>query len=277
MFLLNFLAQQPSNTYTKTTNAWTIIAPILIFVLPLIILIVVALIIEKKSEKTSQEPKPNKEKEETTSLFCQNCGKELSKDSLYCNFCGTKQTNIESTNNPSTKEEDCTPIKESESQESKSEESIKQEIKPSPQNKNFSEQKKHTNYILIAIVLFFALLIAIALGAGNCNTNNNDNSLFYRSATIEDIDTDIIEVPHILQSSDYTLVLQANEKIEGLKLTVNYYSNSNTKLASKTIYIGTVAPGNRYTYDVTYDSIHPGDIDKVSKFSVVVVSGKVKR
>ena len=71
------------------------------------------------------------------------------------------------------------------------------------------------------------------------------------------------------------MYIQAQEKIEGLKLLVTFKDSKGQTLKSETINIGKIVPGNHYKFELSQTGVDPSDVDKTEKFSYEIVSGKI--
>ena len=102
----------------------------------------------------------------------------------------------------------------------------------------------------------------------NIGINNADNS---------DIMVEFVSIPRILESDDYYMLIQAQEKIENLKIEVKYLSSSGRVLKTETIDVGKVVPGNEYRIELSQSGMDFDDIDKTSGISYRVVGGTIKK
>ena len=76
---------------------------------------------------------------------------------------------------------------------------------------------------------------------------------------------------------EYYLVIQSQEKITNLSLTINYKAKSGNIVKTKTIHVGKVVPGNKYTYELDQSGIDWDYLYKTSSFSFTIASGTVEQ
>lgn len=175
-------------------------------------------------------------------MLCDKCGHKIPDNSSFCNYCGTKQK-------PKDNEDDDNVIK-------------------------YLSLKIIIPTLVVAVLIFIisAALIPsidkIELPELNIGINNADNS---------DIMVEFVSIPRILESDDYYMLIQAQEKIENLKIEVKYLSSSGRVLKTETIDVGKVVPGNEYRIELSQSGMDFDDIDKTSKISYRVVGGTIKK
>jgi len=189
-------------------------------------------------------------------MFCKKCGKEVDNDSLFCSFCGAELKN---------------------SNESKEDNAIITET-----DKKYVERPKKDNGDKIFLIIFLsvvAFLIIVALIAFSKDSNDGEtstsyNSQKYNSVQLSDIIVSFERKTNYFESDDYFMYIQAQEKIEGLKLLVTFKDSKGQTLKSETINIGKIVPGNHYKFELSQTGVNPSDVDKTEKFSYEIVSGK---
>ena len=184
-------------------------------------------------------------------MFCKNCGKEIADDSKFCNFCGKEQ-------------QTATDI---------------------PEN-NLSigdEQVEKMPWGLVLggliVVVFLIFAFVVALNATNSEKNNSSSISAQettRSARKSDLVVSFKKMDNFFEHDDYYMVIQAQEKISNLQLSIDYQTSSGKVVKTKVVYVGKVVPGNEYKFELDQSGIDWDYLDKVSKFSYSIVSGTVE-
>ena len=187
-------------------------------------------------------------------MFCKNCGNEISDDSKFCNFCGTKQ----------------------------------QSAVAVPENNSSNEYEKSEKTlwgIVLACLIFvfvIILVIAVAVGGNSSSANKQDSSnsssanSTTRAATTSDLVITFKRIDNYFEYDDFYMIIQAQEKITNLKLSIDYTTSSGKIVKTKIINVGKVVPGNEYKFELDQSGIDWDYLDKVSKFSYSIVSGTVE-
>ncbi len=174
-------------------------------------------------------------------MLCYKCGHKIPDNSSFCNYCRTEQK-------PENNEEDDNVIR-------------------------YLFLKIIVPILVVSVLIFIisAVLILsiddIEIPDLNIDINNADNS---------DIMVEFVSVPRILESDDYYMIIQAQEKIENLKIEVKYLSSNGKVLKTETIDVGKVVPGNEYRIELSQSGMDFDDIDKTTKISYRVVGGTIK-
>ena len=187
-------------------------------------------------------------------MFCKNCGKEIADDSKFCNFCGSEQQSATaiSENNPSTEDE-------------------------------------KTNKTLWAIIggclIFVFINVLIIAGATNGDSSTKTNPSYSNSSSTQDTTrsaktSDLLitfkKIDNYFEHDDFYMIIQTQEKITNLKLSIDYKTSSGKIVKTKIINVGKVVPGNEYKFELDQSGIDWDYLDKVSKFSYSIVSGTVE-
>ena len=192
-------------------------------------------------------------------MFCKICGKEIADDSKFCNFCGSEQQSATaiSENSPSTEDE-------------------------------------KTNKTLWAIfggcliggcLIFVFIIVLIIVGATNGDSSTKTNPSYSnssstqgttRSAKTSDLVITFKKIDNYFAYDDFYMIIQAQEKITNLKLSIDYTTSSGKIVKTKIINVGKVVPGNEYKFELDQSGIDWDYLDKVSKFSYSIVSGTVE-
>ena len=192
-------------------------------------------------------------------MFCKNCGKEIADDSKFCNFCGSEQQSATAIyeNNPSTEDE-------------------------------------KTNKTLWAIfggcliggcLIFVFIIVLIIVGATNGDSSTKTNPSYSNSSSTQDTTrsaktSDLVitfkKIDNYFEHDDFYMIIQAQEKITNLKLSIDYTTSSGKIVKTKIINVGKVVPGNEYKFELDQSGIDWDYLDKVSKFSYSIVSGTVE-
>ena len=192
-------------------------------------------------------------------MFCKNCGKEIADDSKFCNFCGSEQQSATAIyeNNPSTEDE-------------------------------------KTNKTLWAIfggcliggcLIFVFIIVLIIVGATNGDSSTKTNPSYSNSSSTQDTTriaktSDLVvtfkKIDNYFAYDDFYMIIQAQEKITNLKLSIDYKTSSGKIVKTKIINVGKVVPGNEYKFELDQSGIDWDYLDKVSKFSYSIVSGTVE-
>ena len=187
-------------------------------------------------------------------MYCKKCGKELSENSTYCNFCGTL-------------------------------------LKTSNININQKEKSKSSNKSVTIIIILLTVFILIFFIKNNINSNNlsssyssshseiyNSSSTYKdntRPAKLDDLLIEFTRISHLFEEDDYYMHLQAQEKIINLRLSVDYRAKDGRVLKTEIVNAGKVVPGNKYEFYLSLNGMNPSDLDKVSKFSYRILEGTV--
>ena len=187
-------------------------------------------------------------------MFCKKCGKEIADDSKFCNFCGSEQQSATAIyeNNPSTEDE-------------------------------------KTNKTLWAIfggcLIFVFIIVLIIVGATNGDSSTKTNPSYSdssstqdttRSAKTSDLVITFKKIDNYFEYDDFYMIIQAQEKITNLKLSIDYKTSSGKIVKTQIINVGKVVPGNEYKFELDQSGIDWDYLDKVSKFSYSIVSGTVE-
>lgn len=179
-------------------------------------------------------------------MYCKECGQQIADDSKFCNFCGAKQ----------------------------------EEIKADKPEKEESFWKP----IIVSTVVLFIVIAAIAVSgiiayqAINDDKDINDinNAIISdRNANSNDIYIDFIKIPYLSKADEYTIKIQANEKIKSLTIEIDFLDKDGIVLKTEEMDIGDITPGNVYTFTITQGGMNPGNIDKTEKFKYRVTNGYV--
>ena len=180
-------------------------------------------------------------------MFCKNCGKEIADDSKFCNFCGKEQ-------------QTATDISEND-------------------RTIGDKQVEKTPWGLLLggliVVVFLIFAFVVALNAAN-STKDNSFSETTRSARKSDLVISFKKMDNFFEHDDYYMVIQAQEKISNLQLSIDYQTSSGKVVKTEVIYVGKVVPGNEYKFELDQSGIDWDYLDKVSKFSYSIVSGTVE-
>lgn len=182
-------------------------------------------------------------------MYCKKCGKELSNDSIFCNYCGTLQKTMNSE-----KKENNNPT-----------------------------AKKYDSIIILVMSIIIVVVLAIAvsnLNQDNNKKNNNNNTSSSvndnsRPAKIDDLIIKFRKESKLFEEADYYMDLQSNEEIIELKMNVNYLSSADRILKTEVLNIGKVVPDNKYEFYLSLNGMNPSDLDKIDKFSYRILSGTV--
>lgn len=185
-------------------------------------------------------------------MYCKKCGKELSNDSIFCNYCGTLQKTMNS---------------------------------EKKENNNPTAKKDDSIIILVMSIIIIVVVLAIVVSTlnqdNNKNKNNNNNNTSSlvndnsRPAKIDDLIIKFRKESKLFEEADYYMDLQSNEEIIELKMNVNYLSSADRILKTEVLNIGKVVPGNKYEFYLSLNGMNPSDLDKIDKFSYRILSGTV--
>lgn len=175
-------------------------------------------------------------------MYCNKCGKQISDESSFCNFCGSKVKNEEELNDD-----------------------------------------KGTGIVSIILISFFILITILAVVVcclqaeknSNDNLENNKIENHEKHATIDDIYIEYKKIDHVFGTDEYYMVLQVQEKIVDLKLSIDYLSSSGEVLKTEIINVGKVVPGNQYKFELSLSNMYVEDLDRISKFYCRILSGIV--
>ncbi|MBQ7344372.1 MAG: zinc ribbon domain-containing protein [Clostridia bacterium] len=185
-------------------------------------------------------------------MFCKNCGKEIADDSKFCNFCGSEQqstTSISEKTSSTEEEKSSTPL--------------------------------WGIFFGCLIFIFIIVLIIVIVTNDNSSTptspSSDSSSTEYttRSAKTSDLIINFKKTDNLFEADDYYMIIQAQEKITNLKLSIDYKDSSGRILKTETVYVGKVVPGNEYKFNLSLNGMNPSDLDKISKFSYKITSGTV--
>jgi len=198
-------------------------------------------------------------------MYCKNCGKEIADDSTFCSFCGIKQV--------------------AQADDIKVVHGVSDE-KYTPSTEDNEDEKSKVGCLIIAFVAVFVVAVLIAcvvvlfgeVDNGNSNASDYGSTSqkdYVRDARSSDLIANYTKIDNWFEADDYYLKLQSQEKITGLKIKVTYMTSGGKTLKTEEIYVGTVVPGNEYKFELTQSGMDPDDLDKTSKFSLRVISGKV--
>ena len=175
-------------------------------------------------------------------MFCKNCGKEIADDSKFCNFCGSEQQSATaiSENNPSTED----------------------------------EKTNKTLWAIFGGCLFFVFIIVlIIVGATNGDSSTKTNPSYSNSSSTQDTThsaktSDLVitfkKIDNYFEHDDFYMIIQAQEKITNLKLSIDYKTSSGKIVKTKIINVGKVVPGNEYKFELDQSGIVWDYLDKVS-------------
>jgi len=202
-------------------------------------------------------------------MFCKNCGKEIEDDSKFCRYCGAALAKSE--------EEAPTP----------EDEAVKKE---SAEDETTDKSGCGIAAILIIAVVVVIIGISVALsgtdtkgtsGSSGSSSSSSTGGSFWtpgtRSAKNDDVHLEITTIPGFFISDDfYRLELQAQEKITGLVLEIDFKNESGRVLKTETLNVGKVVPGNRYSFELTQSGMSADDLNTAEKFSWRVKSGTVE-
>lgn len=194
-------------------------------------------------------------------MYCNECGKEIADNSKFCNFCGAHQK----------------------AQENKTLEGNKE----ATQDEINQEEDKNglvKFFLVCGITVLILFLIAVVIGLANDNgsggksSENEDYS--YQSNKKAAKNSDIIisfkRESRILAADDYYMIIQAQEKITGLKLEIDYKTSGGTYIKTETVYVGKVVPGNQYRFELSQNGMDPSYVDETEKFNWRVVAGTIE-
>ena len=187
-------------------------------------------------------------------MFCKNCGKEIEDDSKFCNFCGSKQQSATaiSENNQATEDD---------------------------------KTNKRMWSIFWGCLIFVLIIVLINACAANgafstkTNTSSSNSSSAKdttRSAKTSDLVITFKKIDNYFEYDNFYMIIQAQEKITNLKLSIDYKTSSGKTVKTKIINVGKVVPGNEYKFELDQSGIDWDYLDKVSKFSYSIVSGTVE-
>lgn len=188
-------------------------------------------------------------------MYCKNCGKHISDDSNFCKFCGCMQTS-----------DSITPATNSDSEETT--------------DSHGGSISLSTTVLICSLVLVAFIAIVLIIKYYGQTESQNDNHISdlndLRTATRSDIVINFKRTSNAFDNDDFYFVLQAQEKIIDLELSIDYKASSGRILKTEKIYIGKVVPGNEYRFDLSLNGMDPSDLDKISKFSWSIVEGKIE-
>lgn len=178
-------------------------------------------------------------------MYCKECGQQIADDSKFCNFCGGKQIE-DKIDVQKTKESGWGPIIIS------------------------------ITLLLIGVAVFFTVVALEDLSTGGNKINNIFASInAERKATNNDISVNFTSTTYYSKADEYKIKLQANEKIRDLVIELDFLDKNGKILKTEILEIGSVTPGNQYSYKLSQNGISPDDVDKTTNFNIRVKSGYI--
>ena len=196
-------------------------------------------------------------------MICKKCGKEIGDEFKFCGFCGAD-------------------IEKDVDKEALSEDLLTENV-----NVAENEEEEDRGFLIkllgvCLLVLVVGIIIALCVSSfveNGLDDNKKDTPSYGESkryAKASDLVISFKRNDKLFENDEYYMIIQAQEKITGLELEIDYKTSGGKYIKTETVYVGKVVPGNQYRFELSQNGMDPSYLNKTEKFSYRVISGTIE-